>query len=288
MAVVQRPTVRRRVLATNLRRLREERGLEQEDAARVLSCDPSKISRIETAMSGIRQVDLKLLLDRYGITDPKEQKGWLVLARESRRRRWWRDLEDQLAHDFLDLVGLEEDVAYARAFEPGIIHGLLQTRAYAEAVIGRGEPGPLSDDRQARVEVRMERQKAITRETDPLQAWVILGEAALRQQYGGQAVLREQLHHLVELSQLPNVTLQVLPFSVRGYRGGPYAFTTYRFPEPSEMEVVVLEHHMSQSYLEAQGDTRYYGEVFDHLRATALSAIDSLSLIREIAEQLRH
>jgi transcriptional regulator with XRE-family HTH domain len=286
MAVVQRPTVRRRVLATNLRRLRAERGLHLEDAAEVLSCDPSKISRIEKAESGIRQVDLKLLLDLYGIKDTTEREGWLALARESRKRRWWRDLEDRLPDDFLDLVGLEEDVSHCRGFEPGLIHGLLQTQPYAEAVIGRGEPGPLSEERQARVQVRMERQKAITRSEHPLDAWMILGEAALRQQYGGPQVIRDQLHHLMELSELPNVTLQVLPFSVGAYRGGPYPFMIYRFPEPSEMEVVVLENHTAQTYLEAPRDTGYYGDVFNHLRAAALGPLDSQSLIRDITGQL--
>ncbi|MFF7234145.1 Scr1 family TA system antitoxin-like transcriptional regulator [Streptomyces sioyaensis] len=286
MAVVQRPTVRRRVLGTNLRRLREERGLAPEKAAATLSCEVSKIRRFEKAESGIRQVDLKLLLDLYGIKDKTERAGWLALARESRKRRWWRDLEDELPHDFLDLVGLEEDVSYCRGFEPGVIHGLLQKQPYAEAVIGRGEPGSLDGERQARVQVRMERQKAITRSEHPLQAWVILGEAALRQQYGGPKVLREQLCHLMELSELPNVTLQVLPFSVGAYRGGPFPFTIYRFPEPSEMEVVVLENHTSQTYLEAPRDTGFYGDVFNHLRAAALGPIESQSLIRDISGQL--
>ncbi|WP_240812521.1 helix-turn-helix transcriptional regulator [Streptomyces sp. DASNCL29] len=287
VVVVQRPTVRRRVLGANLRRLRTERGLHLEHAAEALSCDPSKISRIEKAESGIRQVDLKLLLDLYGIKDSAEREGWLVLARESRKRRWWRDLEDRLPNDFLDQVGLEEDVSYVHGFEPGVIHGLLQTQPYAEAVICGGEPGPLSDERQARVQVRMERQKAITRSANPLAAWMILGEAALRQEYGGPEVLREQLRHLMEVTELPNVTLQVLPFSAGAYLGGPYPFMIYRFPEPSEMEVVVLENHTAQSYLETPRDTGYYGDIFNHLRAAALDPIESQSLIRDIAAQLR-
>ncbi|WP_335982863.1 helix-turn-helix domain-containing protein [Streptomyces sp. CA2R106] len=287
MAVVQRPTVRRRVLAANLRRLRLDTGLEQEDAARELACDLSKIFRIEKGESGIRQVDLRLLLDLYGITDPKEREGWLLLARESRKRRWWRSLEDQLPDDFLDLVGLEEDVTHLRAFEPGIVHGLLQTEAYAEAVIGGGEPGPLSEEWQARVRVRMERQTALTRSEAPLKAWIILGEGALRQQNGGPAVLHDQLSHLVALTELPNLTLQVLPFAAGAYPGGPYPFAIYRFPEPSKMEVVVLENHTAPSYLETPSDTGYYGDVFDRLRAAALSPIDSQSFIGEVAKQLR-
>jgi transcriptional regulator with XRE-family HTH domain len=287
VAVVQRPTVRRRVLAANLRRLRLEKGLEQEDAARELACDPSKISRIEKGESGIRQVDLRLLLRLYGIEDATDVEGWLVLARESRKRRWWRSLEDQLPDDFLDLVGLEEDVTHLRAFEPGIVHGLLQSEAYAEAVIGAGEPGPLSEGALARVGVRMERQKAITRDDAPLDVWIILGESALRQQYGGPAVLSGQLQHLMALTELTNVTLQVVPFTVGAYRGGPYPLSIYRFPEPSEMEVVVLENQTAHSYLETPADTGFYRDVFDRLRAAALSPIDSQSFIGEVAKQLR-
>ncbi|MGO4754503.1 helix-turn-helix domain-containing protein [Streptomyces sp. 2MCAF27] len=286
MRAEQRPTVRRRVLGSNLRRLREQRGLFLEHAAAPLSCDPSKISRIESGRSGIRQLDLKALLDLYDVTDSIEREGWLSLARESRRRRWWRTLEDRLPQDFLDLIGLEVDVSCCRGFEPGLVHGLLQTQAYAEAVIGDGDTGPLDEQRQARVEVRMERQKAVTRSENPLQVWMILGEAALRQQYGGPAVLREQLDHLIDLAALSNVTLQVLPFAARAYRGGPYPFAIYRFPEPSTLEAVVLENHTVQTYLETPEDTGIYGDAFDHLRATAMGALESQALIREIAKQL--
>ncbi len=288
MAVVQRPTVRRRVLATNLRRLREERGLQQEEAAEALSCDPSKISRLEKGLSGIRQVDLKVLLDLYGVKDQKEREGWLVVARESRRLRWWRSLEDRLPHDFLDLVGLEEDVAYCRGFAFGLVPGLLQTRPYAEAVIGGGEPGPLDEGQEAKVQIRMERQKAITRTESPLHVWMILGEAALKQEYGGPTVLREQLHYLIEMSELPNITLQVLPFSAGAYRGGPFPFAIYRFPEPSELEVVVSENHTAHTYLETPRDTAAYGDIFNHLRAASLGQSQTVSLIQDIAGQLSH
>ncbi|WP_031513764.1 helix-turn-helix domain-containing protein [Streptomyces sp. NRRL F-5123] len=287
MAVVQRPTVRRRVLGANLRRLRLEAGLEQEDAAARLGCNASKISRIEKGESGIRQIDLRALLDLYAVTDVKAVDGWLALARESRERRWWRALEDQLRDDFLDLVGLEEDVADLRAFEPGLVHGLLQTQEYAEAVIAAGEPGPLDDEAQARIAVRMERQKAITRSEAPLEAWIILGEAALRQQCGGPDVLHRQLRHLMTLSEVPSVTLQVLPFTVGAYRGGPWSFSIYKFPAPANLEVVLLENHTAHSYLETPADTGYYGACFDRLRAAALSPIASQSFIGEVAQQLR-
>lgn len=279
--------MRKRVLGTNLRRLREERGLLLEDAAEQLSCHAAKVSRIESGRSGIRQLDLKVLLDLYTVKDPAERDGWLALARESRRQRWWRVLEDQLPQEFQDLVGLEDEVSECRGFQPGIVPGLFQTEEYATAVIQEGIPGPLDDAQKTKVRVRMERQRALTRtDPTPLKVWMILGEAALRQQVGGAKVLREQLLHLVEVAQLPNVTLQVLPFTAGACQGGPYPFLIYSFPPPAGLEVVLLENFASHAYLETREDTARLGGAFDHLRASALSAMESEARIIEIAEEL--
>ncbi|MFF0728943.1 helix-turn-helix domain-containing protein [Streptomyces sp. NPDC004134] len=287
MVAEQRPTVRRRVLGANLRRLREGKALFLEDSAEHLSCHPAKVSRIEAGRSGIRQLDLRALLDLYGVTDDAEREGWLALAREGRRQRWWRVLEDQLPQDFLDLVGLEDEVFECRGFQPGIVPGLFQTENYATAVIQGGLPGVLDAGQRAKLRVRLERQKALTRSAPaPLRVWMVLGEGALRQQVGGPGVLRDQLLHLVEMGQLPNVTLQVLPFTAGAYQGGPYPFLIYSFPPPAALEVVLLENFASHAYLEAREDTARLGSAFDHIRATALSALESESLIGRIANEL--
>jgi transcriptional regulator with XRE-family HTH domain len=282
-----KPSVRRRVLGSNLRRVREEKGLLLEHAAKELGCHPGKISRIESARSGIRQLDLRVLLDLYGINDERSREGWLTLARENRSQRWWRALEGKLPDDFLELVGLEDEVSACRAFDPGTVHGLLQTEAYASSIIRGGSTSPLSDAKKAKLCVRMERQKALHR-TDgtALKLWVVLGEAALRQQVGGPQVLREQLHHLVEVAQLPNVTLQVLPFTAGAIKGGLMPFVIFSFPEPADLGVVLLEHYTSHAFLEHPNDTSYYGTAFDHHRAAALSPLDSESLILRIADEL--
>ncbi|WP_406342963.1 helix-turn-helix domain-containing protein [Streptomyces sp. NBC_00648] len=287
MPVQENPTVRRRVLGANLRRLREGRGLLLEAAAEQLGCHPAKVSRIESGRSGIRQLDLKVLLDFYDVKDAKTREGWLALAREGRRQRWWRVLEDQLPQDFLDLIGLEDEVAGCRGFQPSIIPGLFQTEAYATAVIQGGAAGALSEPQQTKVRVRLERQKALTgRHPEPLNVWMVLGEAALRQQIGGPEVLRAQLLHLAEMAQLTNVTLQVLPFSAGACRGGMLPFLIYSFPAPTELEVVLLESFTSHAYLEGPEDTAHYNSVFDHVRATALSALDSEALIVRLADEL--
>ncbi|WP_062214221.1 helix-turn-helix transcriptional regulator [Streptomyces sp. NBRC 109706] len=282
-----RPTVRRRVLGTNLRRLREGRGLYLEHAAGHLSCNQSKISRIESGRSPIRPLDLKALLDLYEVSDPAAREGWLSIARESRQQRWWRVLEDRLPQDFLDLIGLEEDTAYCRGFQPGVIDALFQTPDYAEAVIRAGSPDPLTESKRTKLQVRLERQEALTRSENPISVWMILGEAALRQQYGGPETLRRQLDHVIEIARLTNVTLQVLPFSVGAYRGGPFPFKIYRFPEPSSMEVILLENQVSHTYLEDPGDIGLYSEIFDYLRATALGELESQALIRDITKETK-
>lgn len=282
-----KPTVRRRVLGTNLRRLREQHGLHLDHAAKQLSCNPSKISRIESGRSPIRPLDLKALLDLYKVNDPATRNGWLSLARESRKQRWWRVLEDRLPQDFLDLIGLEEDTSDYRGFQPGVIDGLFQTESYAQAVISGGSSAPLTEDEQTKLDVRLKRQGALTRPENPITAWMILGEAALRQQYGGSTVMRAQLSHLLDLARLPNVTMQVLPFSVGAYRGGPLPFKIYRFPEPSDMEVVLVESHVSHTYLEDPSDLTYYSDVFNHLRATALGEMESRSLIEKIRRETK-
>lgn len=287
MPVEKHPTVRRRVLGANLRRLREQKDLLLEDAADELSCHPAKISRIESGGSGIRQLDLRVLLEFYGVKDPEERAGWLALARESKRQSWWRGLEDRLPRDFLDLIGLEEEVSRCRGFWPSIIPGLFQTEAYATAIIQGGTTGPLSEEQKTRVRVRLERQKALTRtESEPLDVWMVLGEAALRQQVGGPAVLREQLLHLVELAQLSNATVQVLPFEAGACQGGMVPFLLYSFPAPTELEVVLLENFTSHAYLESADDTARYSSVFDHVRATALSPLKSESAILDAAKDL--
>ncbi|MGH4033706.1 helix-turn-helix domain-containing protein [Actinomycetota bacterium Odt1-20B] len=287
MAVEQHPTVRRRVLGANLRRLREREGLLLEDAAERLSCHPAKISRIESGRSGIRQLDLRVLLDLYGLHDLAEREGWLSLARESKHQRWWHSLVDQLPRDFLDLIGLEEEVSRCRGFHPNTISGLFQTKEYATAVIQGGRPGPLSEEQETKVRVRLERQKALTRSDPPaLDIWMVLGEAALRQQVGGRAVLRDQLAHLAELTQLPNVTMQVLPFAAGACQGGMLPFLLYGFPAPTELEVVLLESFTSHVYLDSAEDTQHYTNAFDHIRATALSPLESETLIKKTASEL--
>ncbi|MGA4539976.1 helix-turn-helix domain-containing protein [Uniformispora flossi] len=287
-----RRTIRKRVLGTNLRLMRERLDLLLEDAAAVLECHPAKISRIESAQSGVRPVELRALLARYGVTDPQDQAGWLALAREGRRGRGVRNIDpswpsEQLTPDLLDLIGLESEIATCSLFQPGIVPGLLQTEAFATAVIQGGRTGRLDQDRRVRLRVRMERQFILTRsEPPPVDMWVVLGEAALRQQWGGPQVLAGQLARLVEIGRMPNVTLQVLPFSTPGFPGGMLPFSIYSFPDAPQLPVVSVESLTSHAYLEDARDTAHYRRIFDEIRGIALSPAKSEALVARLADQL--
>lgn len=280
----RRPSVRQRVLGRNLKSRREAKGMLLDDAAEVLGCHFAKISRIELGHSGVRPVELRELLRAYDVPE-EEWPGFAALAKSDRTRRWYRDLEDQLPADFLDLIGLEGDVTTLRAFHPSMMLGLFQTEQYATAVIQGGQAGPLDDRRATQVRVRMERQRVLTREV-PLQVWAVLGEGALRQMFGGPAVLHEQLRRLLAIAQMPTVTVQVLPHSAHAYPGGPFPFSIYGFPPPSKAEVVSLEHLTGHLYLESPDETAQFSRTFEDLRAVALSPLDSQALITDLADQL--
>lgn len=282
--VDKRPSVRQRVLGRNLKNLREGKGLLLEDAAAVLDCHPAKISRIELGHSGVRSVELKELLRTYGVVED-EWPGFLALAKSDRKRRWSRDLEDKLPADFLDLIGLEADVTTLRAFHPSMIVGLFQTEDYATSVIQGGRVGPLDDERTTKVQVRMERQRVLSRDV-PLEVRAVLGEGALRQMVGGPSVMRAQLCHLVGIAQMPTVTIQVLPFSAGAYPGGPLPFLIYGFPPPSVMEVVTLEYLTGHLYLENPAETAHFARVFEELRAVALSPLESQALMNDYTDRL--
>ncbi|MCF2531788.1 helix-turn-helix transcriptional regulator [Yinghuangia sp. KLBMP8922] len=264
--------------------MRESKGLLLEDAAAVLDCHIAKISRIELGHSGVRSAELKELLRTYGVTED-EWPGFLALAKTDRKRRWSRDLEDKLPTDFLDLIGLEADVSTLRIFHPSMVVGLFQTEDYATSVIQGGRVGPLDDERRTKVRVRLERQRVLTREV-PLEVRAVLGEGALRQMVGGADVMRTQLLHLVEVAQMPTVTIQVLPFSAGAYPGGPLPFLIYGFPPPSGLEVVTLEYLTGHLYLENPDETDHFARVFEELRAVALSPLESQALMNDYTDRL--
>lgn len=285
MPVDPNPTVRRRQLGAALRRLREAAELTCEDAGAQLECHGSKISRIENGRSGLRSRDLRDLLDLYGVMEARERDALLALARNSGKKGWWATYGDIISDRYADFIGLEHDAAAVESFEAQLIHGLLQTEEYARAVSSIAPGRDSLEEVETYVAVRMGRQKRLHDER-PLQLWVVLGEAALRQQVGSREIMRKQLQHLVDAANLPNVDLQVLPYAAGEHAGMDGAFNILKLPDPAALDVVYLENLTGWLYLEEDQHRARYERAFDELRATAMSRRDSVALISDIAKEM--
>jgi transcriptional regulator with XRE-family HTH domain len=275
------PTVRRRRLALELRRLREAAGMTIEHVAKSLECSDSKISRIETARVRATPRDVRDLLALYGVTGTR-QAGLIQLAREARQTGWWHQAYGDLP--VRALVGLEDAAASISYYVQQLVPGLLQTEDYARAVLRaiRLDLGPAEVER--RVGLRMARQSLLTRD-EPPELWAVIDEAVLRRVVGGQEVMRQQLKRLAEAAARPNVTLQVLPFTAGEHAGMDGPFTILGFPDPADPDVVYLEHTTSDLYLEDPEATTRYARLFDHLRAESLGPDDSAEFFAMVAEE---
>lgn len=280
------PTVKRRRLVAELRRLRDESGLPREEVAERLEWHASKIKRIETGRwERLSPTDLRALLDVYGVTEREQQDVYVRLARESKEKGWWHSYRDVLPNPYAVLIEMEAEAASFRSFELAVVPGLLQTEDYTRALI-RGDRREASDEEiQRRVEVRTTRQQVLQRENTP-RFWAILDEAALRRQVGGKEVMRAQYHHLVKMTKLPKVTVQVIPFTQGAHTAMSSSFTILEFPEEMDPDVVYVETMAGDLYLEEKPDVQERVLAFEHLRASALSEQDTLAFISDIAEGL--
>lgn len=266
MASNVNPTVRRRRLGQELRRLREQKNMTAEQVADRLLVSQSKISRLENGRRSISQRDVRDLCGVYEVEDERIVNSLMQMARESRQQGWW--------HAFGDLpysvyIGLETAAASLRIYQSLIVPGLLQTRAYAEAVIAGSSPEVTTADVEKRVKVRMRRQDRIREPEQPLRLWAVFDEAALRRVVGDKQIMREQLEHLIEVSELPHVTVQVLPFETGAHPGVTGQYAILEFPEESDSSVIYLEGVTSDLYLEKSEDVHNYSMMYEHLRAQA-------------------
>jgi transcriptional regulator with XRE-family HTH domain len=278
------PTVRRRRLGSELRRLRESRGIRLEAVADRLGLAPSTLSRIETGKAPTRTAYLNSMFELYGVDDPGQRQVLLDMAREGHRKGWWAVWDGVLPTGFGIYVGLEAEAASLRVYEAQVVHGLLQTEDYARAVMSTVRRRQTAEEIERLVKLRMQRQDVLMR-ADPLELWIILDEAVLRRLVGPSSLMRQQLDHLYEASQWPNVTLQVLAFSsgIHPAMGGPFAII--EFPERLDSDVVYTEGVTGQAYIEEREDeVRVRSEAFDLLRATALPPADSAQLIRSLSQ----
>ncbi|WP_044376265.1 helix-turn-helix domain-containing protein [Streptomyces noursei] len=282
MASNVNPTVRRRRLGQELRRLREDKGLTAEQVAERLLVSQSKISRLENGRRSISQRDVRDLCGVYEVDDRRIVDSLMQMAKDSRQQGWW--------HAFGDIpysvyIGLETEAASLRTYESLLAPGLLQTPGYTEAVIPGAVPELAPEDLEKRIQVRMRRQDRVRDQERPLRLWIVLDESALRRVVGSHLVMREQLEHLVEVSTLPHVTVQVLPYDTGAHAGMSGTFSILEFDDAADSSVVYIEGVTSDLYLEKTNDVHKYTIMYEHLRAQALSADASREFIAEAAKR---
>jgi transcriptional regulator with XRE-family HTH domain len=276
------PTVRRRRLGAELRRLREAHSLKLDEVASHLDLVASTLSRIETGKAPIKTYYLNRLLDMFQVTDPAARQVLVDMGREGHRKGWWAEYDDVLPSGFDIYVGLEAEASGLRSFETTLIHGLLQTVDYATAVLRELCPKDTEEQVEKMVDLRMQRQR-ILEGSPPIEFWLILDEAAIRRRVGGPAVMRRQLEHLVEAARWQNVTLQVLGFDSGAHAGMDGAFSILEFPERTDRDVACKDGgYFGIVYLEKDREVRLFSEAFDRLRAAAYSPVASIQLIETV------
>jgi transcriptional regulator with XRE-family HTH domain len=277
--------VRARQLAAELRRLRDVATLTGEEAANRLGWSPSKVSRIETGQTAPSAADLRQILDLYEVAGTQRERLEL-LSRSAGQRGWWDAYSDTLGPEYTALIALEAEAESVRWYAPMLVPGLLQTERYARAVISAGlliaPPGEI--DR--RVQVKMTRQRVVTRD-GPLRLDVVIDEAAVLRMVGNAEVMREQLAHLTAMAAQPNVTLQVLPLVAGAHPATTGEFTILGFPGLVAPDVVYLENMTSDLYVEREAEVYRYGMAFDRLRALALAPENSAAFLAETADSIK-
>lgn len=286
MSSTTSPTVSRRWLALEMRRLRKERRLSQAAVAEALGCQVPKVSHIETGQRPLQDADLKVLLELFKVPDDERQPYVDALAR-AHERGWWDDYDDATLPAWLvPFLGLEQGAQGLKAYQPALVHGLLQTPHYAAAIY-RGLTGDWSEQKISRyVELRLRRQEILLRQTEPTELAVVLDEAALHHMVGDRRIMAAQLEHVVELCRAQdNITVQVVPFD----RGGSYeaaygSFTILTFPYAKDPGAVYMEHHLGGVVLDALLEIDKYSALFEQLSHQALQPDDSLEMLLSTAK----
>ncbi|RAY13048.1 transcriptional regulator [Actinomadura craniellae] len=285
MSVSSNPTVRRRRLGMELRRLREALGMKGEEAARRLGWSPSKISKIETGRMSVHHGDVRDMLDLYEVADQRVRAALIQLARDARQQGWWQPYSDLLSRNSATYIGLESAAESLREYRPLNVPGMFQTEDYARAVILGGGPLELREaETERRVALRLERQ-AFLRENAKLDVWLILHEAALRCEIGDALVMRDQLRRLIQEAHSPWVTLQVIPFSAGAHPSMAGSFGVFTFPEENDRGIAYIDSATGILYLERQEEVKAANLTFDHLIAAALNKDDSRALLEAVADE---
>jgi transcriptional regulator with XRE-family HTH domain len=279
------PTVGQVVLGRRLQDLRERAGLKREEAAHLLRVAPATVRRMETAEVALKIPYLQMLLKSYGISE-EEADAFVALAEDANRPGWWQRFHDILPGWFSMYVSLEGAASLIRSYEPHFVPGLLQTEDYARAVLRSGAIGQTRpEDIERHVALRMQRQELLTRENAP-RLWVVMDETALRRPVGDADLMRGQIDRLLKASKLPNVTLQVAPFSSGPHPGTYGPFVLFRFAVPELPDMVYSEYLTGAVYLDARAEVATHLEVMDRMAAHAATAHRTKEILRGLRKEL--
>jgi transcriptional regulator with XRE-family HTH domain len=275
------PTALRILLGSQLRRLREGRGISAQAAARAIRGSESKISRIELGRNAVREIDVADLLTLYGVTDPEEREQLLTLASQANRPGWWYRFNDILPSWFQAYIGLEEAAESIRTYEAQFLPGLLQTEGYAAAVLALGDIP--ADEMERYVMLRKQRQRRFA--AGELRLWAVVDEDTLRRPVGDPQALREQLSYLLQACQSRNLVLQVIPRGVGGH-AAPSGFSILRFGDPEMPDIVYVEQLTSALYLDKRPEVDRYLLAMERMSIVATEPRASTQVIKAILEEM--
>jgi transcriptional regulator with XRE-family HTH domain len=275
------PVVLRILLGAELRRLREIADITPQQAAREIGASESKISRMERGRNALKYDDVAELLFFYGVSDETVREELLSLARRANQPGWWHSYNDVLPDWFQPYVGLEAAALRIRSYEAHYIPGLLQTPNYAAAVIALDGFPPEEVDR--RVGLRHARQRRFRE--GAVRLWAIIDEAALRRRFGDTDVMRGQLEELIAAAKLPNLTLQVTPFTSGGH-AALNGFAILRFPDRQMTDVIYVEQLTNALYLDKREEVDAYTLAMDRLSVISASPAESVEIISRIRDDL--
>jgi transcriptional regulator with XRE-family HTH domain len=278
------PTVSRILLGSQLRELRESAGISQDRAAAVIRGSSSKISRLEAGRLSFKSRDLDDLFDLYGLRDEVARETLLALAAQANAPAWWQPFRDAVPGSLEAYLGLEPSASLIRTYDVQFIPPLLRTAEYTRAVLrsvpGAGDATIL----EQQVSLAMRRQELLQR-ADPPRLWAVIDEAALRRPVGGADVLRGQLEHLIAVTDLDHVTIQVMPLSAGlAAAGGP--ITLLRFPHEGLGDVVFLEQLATAFYVTKAAECGYYMSVLNQMVTTARTPSETTGVLRSMLASL--
>ncbi|MET7732156.1 helix-turn-helix transcriptional regulator [Streptomyces sp. NPDC005402] len=276
------PTVLRMILGRRLQERRQGAGASLEDAARALRVTSLTIRRLEKAEVALKPLYVEKLLETYG-ADRQEIDEFVALAERANEPGWWHTYRDVLPNWFSAYVSLEAGARILRTYEPHYVTGLLQTHAYARAVLRGGFPGEADEDLGRRVDLRLRRQSLLERPDAPT-LWVVMEEAVLHRVVGGPEVMREQIERLLEVSELDHVSVDVVPFTAGAHVGACAPFTYFRFEEPELPDIVYTEVLSGAMYLDQRSDVSAHLEAHNRMSLMTSDA-DSKALLNRMRKE---